>query len=109
MDYKSKAQSKFMADAQKAYKIPQVEDDGEKVHIPDTLDDSESDSESFANKLQRLTGSKEDVQIDANEKGESSKQIWFMNKEVLENNPIEFLSASKGNSKDECQKRDVQI
>jgi hypothetical protein len=45
-----------LANAQKSYYNPTCEDDGEKVHIPDTFEDSESDSDSFRLKVQMLTG-----------------------------------------------------
>lgn len=36
-----------MADAQRAFKNSQMEGDGERVHVPDTFDDSNTDSDSF--------------------------------------------------------------
>jgi hypothetical protein len=47
--------TKLLADVQKSYCNPTCEDDGEKVHIPDTFEDSESDSDSFGLKVQMLT------------------------------------------------------
>lgn len=52
-------------------------EDGEKVHIPNTLEESDSDSDSFAQKLQKLNESEKPFP-DGEDKGESSKQIWFM-------------------------------
>jgi hypothetical protein len=45
-----------MSDAQKAYLNEDEGDMGEKVHIHDTLEDSDSDSDSFTIKVQKLTG-----------------------------------------------------
>jgi hypothetical protein len=53
---KEQHNSKFMGDAQKAYKAPSTHGDDEKVHIPNTLKDSDSESESFGEKLKMLQG-----------------------------------------------------
>jgi hypothetical protein len=63
--------------AQKSYKKRCIDDDGEKVHIPETLEDSDSDSDSFAQKLALLAGM--DGAGQTNDQEGNSKQIWFMN------------------------------
>lgn len=80
IDFKPRSQTKLLADAQKAYQSNRDEGDNEKVHIPETFDDSDSDSDSFTIKVQQLTGI-ELPQDSKEDKGESSKQVWFM-KEV---------------------------
>lgn len=67
-----------MADAQKEYRNSQKCDDGDRVYIPDTLENSDSKNDSYSTKLQRLAGIERNAQNDEQEKGESSKQIWFM-------------------------------
>ena len=94
MDYKSRSQSKLMGDAQKAYNRTNAEGDGGKVHIPETFEDSDSDSESFADKVKQLTGMDEDKAKKGN-KGESSKQMWFVKDIVNEIDPKSFLPATK--------------
>lgn len=49
--YKEAEKPKFMHDAQKSYNRHINMDDNEKVHIPDTMEESESDSESFTLKV----------------------------------------------------------
>jgi hypothetical protein len=56
IDFKRKSRTKLMSDAQKAYLNEDEGDMGEKVHIHDTLEDSDSDSDSFTIKVQKLTG-----------------------------------------------------
>lgn len=68
-----RGQTKLMADAQKGYKEDQIFDDGEKVHIPDTIEDSDSENEYYTTKIQKLTGF--NAPDGGNEQGESSKQI----------------------------------
>lgn len=55
IDYAKRCQTKLMADAQKAYIGSVNEEDEGKVHIPDTLDDSDSNSDSFSTKIKQLT------------------------------------------------------
>lgn len=59
IDYKRKSQTKFMADAQKAYKESGNDEEGGKVHIPDTFEDSDSHSDSFVVRVSKLTGMEE--------------------------------------------------
>lgn len=56
VDPSTRGTSKFMGYAQKSYKRSSNVDDGEKVHIPDTLEDSDSDSDSFSQRLSLLAG-----------------------------------------------------
>jgi hypothetical protein len=42
-DFNRRSQSKLMVDAQKAFSIPNVGEASDRVHIPDTLEDSDSD------------------------------------------------------------------
>lgn len=67
----------MLADAQKAYKNTCEEGEGEKVHILETFEDSDSDSESFSIKVQQLTGMNVG-QTGGDGEGESSKHVWFM-------------------------------
>lgn len=94
MDYKSRSQSKLMGDAQKGYNRSYAEGDGGKVHIPETFKDLDSDSDSFADKVKQLTGMNED-QAKKGNKGESSKQMWFVKDIVNEIDPKSFLPATK--------------
>lgn len=67
VDPSKKCQPKLMGHAQKAYKsFEGMDDDGGKVDIPDIIEDSDSDSESFTRKIKRLTND-EDI-------GQSSRQ-----------------------------------
>lgn len=75
-----------MGDAQKAYRGHRNDSDGEKVHIPDTLESSDSGSDSFNIKVQKLTGMDDD-QSKHIEKGQSSKQVWFVNDNIMDVNP----------------------
>jgi hypothetical protein len=68
-----------MSDRQKSYKKRCNDDDGKKVHIPETLEDSDSDSDSFAQKLASLAGMDGVGQTSKNDQEYNSKQIWFMN------------------------------
>jgi len=43
IDFNRRSQSKLMADAQKAFSIPNVGEASDRVHIPDTLEDSDYD------------------------------------------------------------------
>lgn len=86
LDSGSHEKTKFMADAQKAYRCHKGDNDNEKVHIPDTLESSESDSESFTIKVQKLTGI-DDGQSKCTEKGQSSNQVWFVNDSIMDINP----------------------
>ena len=65
--------------AQKSFRKRCIDDDGEKVHIPETLEDSDSDSDSFAQKLASLAGLDGVGQTSKNDQENNSKQIWFMN------------------------------
>jgi len=80
-----------MADAQKAFKDPQNVEDGEKVHIPDTFEDSDSDSDSFTKKMAKLIN---DGMGQSSKQGEdgSDKQIWFMKNGSLDNMIVDFIS-----------------
>jgi len=51
INFKRKSQTKLMSDAQKAYLNEDGGDMGEKVHIPDTLEDYDTDSDSFTIKV----------------------------------------------------------
>jgi hypothetical protein len=93
IDFKPRSQTKLLADAQKAYNTHPNEGDGEKVHIPETFDDYDLDSESFSIKVQQLTGM-EVNQGEKGDKGEQSKQVWFM-KDVAAT--VESLPASTAN------------
>jgi hypothetical protein len=46
----------MMADAQKSYRKDSQYENDEKVHIPDSIDDSDTDSDSFTLKVSKLTG-----------------------------------------------------
>jgi hypothetical protein len=81
------------SDVQKSYKKRCIDDDGEKVHIPETLEDSDSDSDSFAQKLALLAGMDGVGQTSKNDQEDNSKQIWFMNETSDVN--IEDLSLTK--------------
>lgn len=99
IDYKRKSQSKFMADAQKVYKEPGDDEEGEKVHIPDIFEDSDSDSDSFVVKVHKLTGMGE-VGQSSKATGGNSNQIWFMNTNLDENaftKPCEDIASLKSN------------
>ena len=72
--FNRKSQTKMMADAQKA---PSDGGDNDKVHIPDTFEDSDTYSDSFIRKIKQLT-SDEVGQSSKEGQGDSSKQIWFV-------------------------------
>jgi hypothetical protein len=74
VDFKPRSQTKLMVDAQKAYRNGQDDEDGGKVHIPDSFDDYDSASDSFTIKVQKLTGMSEHQDGDG-DKGQTSKQI----------------------------------
>lgn len=46
--------NKLLGDAQKAFKGHPVMEDGEKEHMPDTLEDSESESDSFGERMKLI-------------------------------------------------------
>jgi hypothetical protein len=98
LDNRSLELPKFMGDAQKAYKRHKVDSDEEKVHIPDTLDSSDSGSDSFTVKVQKLTGL-EDIQSKHTEEGQSSKHIWFVNDTILDMNPKDIMPTTASESK----------
>jgi hypothetical protein len=79
INFKSRSQTKLLADAQKAYKNCVNEEEEGKIHIPKTFEDSdsESDSDSFTIKVQRLTGMPVN-QFAHDDKGQSSTQTWSM-------------------------------
>jgi hypothetical protein len=52
IDFKPRSQTKLLADAQKTYKNSHEEGEGEKVHIPENFEDSNSDSDSFTVRVQ---------------------------------------------------------
>jgi hypothetical protein len=83
IDFKSRSQTKLLADGHKAYKHRYEEGEGEKVHIPETFEDSDSDSDSFIVKVQQLT-SMNDGQAGRSGEGESSKHICFVNEMVTD-------------------------
>lgn len=62
-----------MGDAQKAYRGLHNEDDGERVYILETIEELDSESDSFGQRLRQLSG-----QPSTKELGEPSKQLWFM-------------------------------
>lgn len=68
INFKPRSQTKLLADAQKSYKGKQDDEEDGKVHILDTFEESNSDSDSFSVQVQQLTGMKED-QVDKGEKG----------------------------------------
>jgi hypothetical protein len=94
--YKEAEKPKFMHDAQKSYNRHINMDDNEKVHIPNTMEESESDSESFTLKVQQLTGMEDVAQSKPKSgQGESSKQMWRMETMVNELDPKEHLKNKK--------------
>lgn len=62
-----------MKDAQKAYKAHDVTEGGEKLYIPEAIEESDSKSDSFGERLRKL-----------NDEGQTSKQtekheqMWFV-------------------------------
>lgn len=70
-----------MSDAQKTYNRFQREEDGDKVYIPENIEEYDSDSDSFGEKLRQLTDPPKDK-----DQGGSSSQIWFV-KEMMTNDP----------------------
>lgn len=86
LDNRSHEQSKIMADAQKANRGNRNDSDNEKVHIPDTLESSDSDNDSFTIKVHKLTGMDDD-QSKHIEKGQSSKQVWFVHDSIMDMDP----------------------
>jgi hypothetical protein len=75
-----------MADAQKANRGNRNDSDNEKVHIPDTLESSDSDNDSFTIKVHKLTGMDDD-QPKHIKKGQSSKQVWFVHDSIMDMDP----------------------
>lgn len=69
-----------MKDAQKAYRAHLNEGDVERVHIPETLEDSDSESDSFVQKPQKLNDDMDQGQNSSLKgEGETSRQVWLMN------------------------------
>jgi hypothetical protein len=98
IDYKRKSQTKFMADAQKAYK-ELGDEEGEKVRIPNTFEDSDSDNDSFVIKVKKLTRMGEAGQSSKDNDG-NFNQIWYMDTCTHENAPIkpcEDITSLKNN------------
>ena len=85
IDFNRRSQTKLMADAQKAYTVSK---DADRVHIPDTLEDLDNDSDSFSRRVKQLTN--EDVgQSSKDDQGDSTKQLWFVHAEVRNENVTE--------------------
>jgi len=78
INFKRKSQSKILSDAQKVNVCVDDEDIGGKVHIPDTLEDSDSDSDSFTVKVQKLTGMGESSKFGKDNEDNSIKHAWFV-------------------------------
>jgi hypothetical protein len=86
INFKRKSQTKMMADAQKSYHNPSCVNDNEKVHIPETFEDSDSDSGSFGLKVQMLIGMGDASQSTSRKEcEESNKHLWFMETHIQEN------------------------
>lgn len=86
IDFKRKSQTKMMADAQKSYNSPSCEADNEKVHIPETFEDSDSNSDSFGLKVQMLTGMGDAGQSTSRKECEgANKQLWFVETQFQDN------------------------
>lgn len=82
-----------MADAQKSYRKDSQYENDEKVHIPDSFDDSDTDNDSFTLKVSKLTGlgdtgqsSSKDVPADA------TNQLWKMDTEINDNVNKEIMT-----------------
>jgi hypothetical protein len=89
INYKSRSQIKLMANAQKAYKNSQIEDNGGRVHIPETFEDSDSDSDSFTQKIAMLTD--DEVGQSSKQGGlGAGKQVWFVETESLDKMDVDF-------------------
>lgn len=76
IDFKRKSETKLM---EKSYNDTSPDDDEGKVHIPDSFEDSETDSDSFTLKISKLTGMGDTGQ--SSSKGaheDSTKQLWFV-------------------------------
>lgn len=75
----------LMGDARKTFKGHLVMENGEKVHTPDTLEDSKSYSDSFSDKLKLIEGTG-DLGQPSSKQGEESNpnQLWFMDLNLVE-------------------------
>lgn len=75
IDFNRRSQSKVMSDAQKAHIAPNDREDNDKVHIPETFEDSDTDSDSFCQRIKDLTG--------AGDKGQSSHTTMFVQTKIF--------------------------
>lgn len=64
--------AKFMKDAQKAYRSDQVNSDEEKVYIHENIEESDSESDSFSERLRKLNEGQSSKQDNKND------QAWFV-------------------------------
>ena len=86
IDYKRKSLAKTMDDAQKNQCNTAGDSDGEKVHIPDSFEVSDSDSDSFGKRISKLTGLDQTGQSSSGTKDDQcNKQVWFMQTEFTGN------------------------
>lgn len=84
INFKSRSQVKLMADAQKKYKAPHTDEDGEKVHIPENFDDSDSNSDSFTQKIAMLTNDNAGQSSKQGGSNVTNKHVWFMSTEGMD-------------------------
>jgi hypothetical protein len=82
-----------MKDAQKAYKNS-YDGEGEKVHIPETFEDFDLDSESFGQRLKNLAGMGDSSK---GGQGESSRHLWIVRNDVAVEG-CQKPTGEKGNS-----------
>lgn len=81
---KSVSGSKFMADAQKSYRNAQADEGmNDKVHIPDSFDESDTDSETLSDKLRKI-GAYEGGDQSGSKDGDINDQqhIWHLEENV---------------------------
>jgi hypothetical protein len=106
--FNRRSQTKLMADAQKAISVPNDDGEIDKVHIPDTFEDSDTDSDSFIRKIKQLTN--EDVGQSSKEgQGDSSKQVWFIQTDLnmVKDNEIGFSMDPMGKNDVLCEEKEL--
>jgi hypothetical protein len=100
----NRSQTKLMVDAQKAILAPNDGGENDKVHIPDTFEDSDTYSDSFIRKIKQLTN--EDVGQSSKEgQGDSSKQICFVQTDFtkVNDNEVGYSVNPVGNNETLCE------
>lgn len=92
-----------MADAQKSYHNSSYKNDAKKAHIPDTFEDSDSDSDSFGLKVQMLTVMGDAGQSTSGKACEdSNKQLWFVETHIQDTMAKKLQDGSTDGTEDKA-------